>query len=562
MKKRLLLFILSAILVLTPTVYSVDLSPDTTEFVPRVNYLSGAEIDAEIEKHVDIDALYEYLREHLALCEDIIDVSGFDLPSTDEVKDNVCDLVYYGMPEAFHVTGMGMSSNSIEITKLYVNYSCGADDYKTMLAECRAAAAILTEGLSDSNLTDVQKALLLHDRLATYCQYDTEFKYMPDSYSMYGTLVNRYSVCQGYAVTYMFLLNQVGIDSYICMSSALNHAWNILEIDGKYYYADITWDDPTKDMGGRVNHNNFLVSYSELTAQGHVSKDFDTSHNNTEFDGAFWNDSEAEFVLLDGKIYYVDTEDGYIRDYSGNIIRSVSATWSSGKNSYWPGNYTRLVSDGEYLYYSQPRGIYRLDPVTKKSTLVWTPSLLKKGSDYCIYGLYYYNGTLYAEVYNSPNYTDNTKSKFTESYKLSDPEYAVTGTLTSVPDCDVTYTVTGADGSAVATLVSSDGKFAFSLTDGEYSVTASADGYTDHTVSFKVSGGAVELEISISPIGDLNGDDTLDADDAIYLLYHISIGEGYPISDDCDYNGDGKLDQDDAIYLLYHTLLGDRYPIS
>ncbi|MBR4881077.1 MAG: hypothetical protein IKU19_04040, partial [Clostridia bacterium] len=67
MKKRLLLFILSAILILTPTVYSVDLSPADITYVERLNYLSGAEIDAEIEKHVDIDALYDYLAERLAL---------------------------------------------------------------------------------------------------------------------------------------------------------------------------------------------------------------------------------------------------------------------------------------------------------------------------------------------------------------------------------------------------------------------------------------------------------------------------------------------------------------
>lgn len=61
--------------------------------------------------------------------------------------------------------------------------------------------------------------------------------------------------------------------------------------------------------------------------------------------------------------------------------------------------------------------------------------------------------------------------------------------------------------------------------------------------------------------GDTDGNGTLDADDAIYLLYHVYFPSDYPLDAPCDYNNDGKTDSDDAIYLLYHIYFGDDYKL-
>ncbi len=62
--------------------------------------------------------------------------------------------------------------------------------------------------------------------------------------------------------------------------------------------------------------------------------------------------------------------------------------------------------------------------------------------------------------------------------------------------------------------------------------------------------------------GDVNGDDFLDSDDAIYLLRYSLNPDRYPVNQDGDMNGDGFVDSDDAIYLLRHTLNPDRYPLA
>ena len=53
--------------------------------------------------------------------------------------------------------------------------------------------------------------------------------------------------------------------------------------------------------------------------------------------------------------------------------------------------------------------------------------------------------------------------------------------------------------------------------------------------------------------GDMNADGTVNTKDAIYLLYHATMEEGYPVEQDCDFEQDGTLDKKDAIYLLYRA---------
>lgn len=63
--------------------------------------------------------------------------------------------------------------------------------------------------------------------------------------------------------------------------------------------------------------------------------------------------------------------------------------------------------------------------------------------------------------------------------------------------------------------------------------------------------------------GDINGDNKVNAEDAVYLLYHVIFGgEKYSTNENPDVNNDGKKNKDDAIYLLYHTLIGgSKYPL-
>ncbi len=62
-------------------------------------------------------------------------------------------------------------------------------------------------------------------------------------------------------------------------------------------------------------------------------------------------------------------------------------------------------------------------------------------------------------------------------------------------------------------------------------------------------------------VGDVDGNNAVTEDDAIYLLYHVIFPEKYPLGDATDYSKDGVVNEDDAIYLLYHVIFPDRYPL-
>ena len=64
--------------------------------------------------------------------------------------------------------------------------------------------------------------------------------------------------------------------------------------------------------------------------------------------------------------------------------------------------------------------------------------------------------------------------------------------------------------------------------------------------------------------GDINLDNTLDLQDAIYLFRHTMLSDVYPLNykGNVDFEADGEINLQDAIYLFRHTMLGDMYPIS
>lgn len=60
---------------------------------------------------------------------------------------------------------------------------------------------------------------------------------------------------------------------------------------------------------------------------------------------------------------------------------------------------------------------------------------------------------------------------------------------------------------------------------------------------------------------DLNGDDKINKDDAIYMLRHVVYPEKYSVPGNCDVDGNEVVDKDDAVYLLRHVVYPEKYPL-
>ena len=65
-------------------------------------------------------------------------------------------------------------------------------------------------------------------------------------------------------------------------------------------------------------------------------------------------------------------------------------------------------------------------------------------------------------------------------------------------------------------------------------------------------------------LGDINGDDVIDIEDAVVLFRHSMLPDMYPISypGNPDFTKDGSVDIDDAILLFRHSMMPDLYPLT
>ena len=119
----------------------------------------------------------------------------------------------------------------------------------------------------------IENLKIVHDYLADTIEYDVDAG--KNVYNIYGALVNRKAVCEGYARAYKLILDELKIPCIIACGTAKNssgkiesHAWNYVQIDGNWYAVDVTWDDPVIIGSGNVieeyKYRYFLVGSEEF----------------------------------------------------------------------------------------------------------------------------------------------------------------------------------------------------------------------------------------------------------------------------------------------------------
>ena len=233
------------------------------------------------------------------------------------------------------------------------------------------AADKLLEGINgNSRLTDVEKALLVHDRLAAWTDYDyytykKTDKYDEDSYNKYGALLKHKAVCGGYTDAYSYLMNKIGIETSYINSPKMDHGWNVVVINNKPYYVDVTWDACHK---GIISHKNFLLSCDGMIKTGHTAGDYPTTYkgvpiNDTKYEKYYWQNSYSEFLLgeygLENKIYYFDHVTGELKIANKN--HSVIYSVPSDELVQYDDNFSHLCRTNDKMLFSYADKVYQID---------------------------------------------------------------------------------------------------------------------------------------------------------------------------------------------------------
>lgn len=92
--------------------------------------------------------------------------------------------------------------------------------------------------------TELLKEKKIHDLICEKVTYDWNYKtYNRNKYNqtVYSVFCTDTTVCAGYSQAMQLLCNAVGIDCGIVTSE--EHEWNIIRLNGIWYYVDLTWND-------------------------------------------------------------------------------------------------------------------------------------------------------------------------------------------------------------------------------------------------------------------------------------------------------------------------------
>lgn len=92
---------------------------------------------------------------------------------------------------------------------------------------------------NETDGSDYQKALWLHDWLLTQLEYDNTLKWS----SAESALTRGLGTCQAYESAYSMLLSTAGIENTETRDTGDAHTWNAIKLDGEWYQVDCTWDD-------------------------------------------------------------------------------------------------------------------------------------------------------------------------------------------------------------------------------------------------------------------------------------------------------------------------------
>ncbi len=165
-------------------------------------------------------------------------------------------------------------NNDVNKVTIKFDYFYPKDKLEKIKEEVNIKAKEIISKIITPNMTELQKAKAIHDYIVKHTKYDYK-NYLNntiplESFTAYGVLIKGVGVCQGYTAAFNLLAHMAGIDSLgvsgtgFYNGKAMPHAWNMVRIDGKIRYIDVTWDDPVPDRGNKVMYTYFNVTEKQL----------------------------------------------------------------------------------------------------------------------------------------------------------------------------------------------------------------------------------------------------------------------------------------------------------
>ena len=234
-------------------------------------------------------------------------------------------------PEIFWPGGtLGFySDNETTVVQPYTLYS--AQEVDRMIGAVRTAAEEFYATVPDG-LSAYERELLVHDYLIENVAYEENVDLKdasandPEIYTVYGALVEKKAVCEGYTRAFQMLLNGLGVDCVGILGSGENelHIWNAVKLDDTWVQVDATWDDQ-EEIYARYLYFNVTEDYM---LRDHTYSKMFTELSEAEING-YEGDCPADVMNLfipkctDSTLGYYYRETPHLSDYDGAAVKSA-----------------------------------------------------------------------------------------------------------------------------------------------------------------------------------------------------------------------------------------------
>ena len=243
--KRIVAFVLSLILAFSTSVTAFSLQTQEQTYSLHREYF-GTKYLATKSSNTVFDRLEEKLLKSWDSLQEKVDISSYRLSFQTIIT--YLNSILDRNPECFFVDLDSSSCSTNDwgnVEELYFGYIGNEQEVATKKAQLQMSVNKILSNV-DEQYTDLDKIIYFHDYIASHNEYDpmgvisdvdeVDFH----SFDAYGCLVNNLSVCQGISDAFYLLCQKSDIEVYMCNSYDMCHAWNVVELDGKYYHLDIT----------------------------------------------------------------------------------------------------------------------------------------------------------------------------------------------------------------------------------------------------------------------------------------------------------------------------------
>ncbi len=345
-------------------IFGLNLSPvfAINESNPNLEYVrAGVEIYNYVEQNIDNASIYDdtgrlnvKIKAKKVVGKKVTKgsdkFSQIELDSFDGKQSTSKLFEYVFRYKTYYTDGVGGTGSTIRNSSGQSTYF---DFYYLMtineaedVAKARQEAETIARSIA-TKTSDPKEQVRLANKYVTektvYKDGNPENKEDMKLWSASGVLIYGEAICEGYCAAFKQILDELGITTLTIhgigknREETGNHAWSKVKIDGKWYYCDVTWNDP---VGGRENEEWLLLSEEEFYRDGkHVIEPMEEKIGDNMYHTIYRNDQLYEAgVLKNAGLFMGDSrgfrlEDGLTRaEMAAVLTRAVGGNTEVEQN--------------------------------------------------------------------------------------------------------------------------------------------------------------------------------------------------------------------------------------